>query len=202
MKKIYGVIFCLFLMACGGSGAPTSSGSGTGSGNGSGGATPQPTTPTVMDRSFTLSKLSIDSGPSLLEMVPPDVMGRLDMRANGAYTLTFAVALHNFSWSETITGTHTFTGNTLRMTPANNMRTSVEPFRQTVIIDTLSLTWQSDAQVVVPLPIRPGAWRSEDVIALTFTQTVVAKPTFVMKGKLREAFDYVALIHALKNRPE
>jgi hypothetical protein len=201
MKHVYVICF-LCLMACGGSGSPTGSGTGSGNGSGSGGETPQSTTPTVRDRSFTLSKLSIDSGASLFEMVPPDVTGRLDMRANGAYTLTFAVALHNFSWSETVTGTHTFSGNTLRLTPANNIRTSVEPFRQTVIIDTLSLTWQSDAQVVVPLPIRPGAWRSEDVISLTFTQAVASKPVFVANGKSREAFNYVALIHALKNRSE
>jgi len=200
MKKIYGVIFCLFLMACGGSGSPTASGPGTGSGNGSGGGTPQPTTPTMKDRSFTLSKLSIDSGPSLLEMVPPNVTGRLDMRANGAYTLTFAAVVNNFSWSETVTGTHTFSGTTLRMNPDNNVKTSVEPFRQTVIVDTLSLTWQSDTQVVVPLPIRPGAWRSEDRVLLTYTQGA-GKPVLVTDEKSQGTFDYVAWVQALKKRP-
>ena len=53
MKHVYVICF-LCLMACGGSGSPTGSGTGSGNGSGSGGETPQSTTPTVRDRSFTL----------------------------------------------------------------------------------------------------------------------------------------------------
>ena len=207
MKKIYCVIVCLCLMACGGSGSPTGSGSGSGSGSGtgsgsgsgtgSGGGTTQPTTPTVQNRAFVLSSLSIDSGASPLQIVPPDATGRLDMQANGAYSLTFVVALNNFSWSESIVGTHTFSGNTLNMTPADSVKTAVVPFQQTVIVDNLAVPWQSESQVVITLPIRPGAWRSEDVISLTFTQTqVVSKPA--NGGQSDGRFDYVALMDALR----
>ena len=191
MKKIRYLICCLFLFSCGGSDSPTGS-------TPQPDPTPQPTTPTVRDRSFTLSSLSIDSGASPLQIVPPQATGRLDMRANGAYTLTFVVAVGNFSWSEAVTGTHTFSGNTLQMTPATGEKTTVVPFQQTVIIDTVSLTWQSDTQVVIPLPIRPGAWRDEDTISLTYTQTqVAAKSTGVMRGKSHRQFNYLALVNAL-----
>ena len=192
VKKIRCLICCLFLFACGGSGSPTRS-------TPQPDPTPQPTTPTVRDRSFTLSSLSIDSGVSPLQIVPPQATGRLDMRANGAYTLAFVVAVGNFSWSETVTGTHTFSGNTLHMTPAAGEKTTVVPFQQTVIIDTISLTWQSDTQVVIPLPIRPGAWRNEDTISLTYTQTqVAAKSTGAMRGRSVGRFDYWVLVNALK----
>jgi hypothetical protein len=192
MKKIRYLICCLFLSAYGGSGSPTRS-------TPQPDPTPQPTTPTVRDRSFTLSSLSIDSDASPLQIVPPQATGRLDMRANGAYTLTFGIAVGNFSWSETVTGTHTFSGNTLQMTPTAGEKTTVVPFQQTVIIDNISLTWQSDTQVVIPLPIRPGAWRSEDTISLTYTQTqVAAKSTDVIDGQSIGRFDYWALVNALK----
>lgn len=211
MKKIYCVIVCFCLMACGGSGSPTGSGAGSGSGtgsgsgsgtgsgtgSGSGGGTTQPTTPTVQNRAFVLSRLAIDSGASPLQIVPPDATGRLDMQANGAYSLTFGVVLNNFSWSENIVGTHTFSGNTLNMIPADSVKTAVVPFQQTVIIGNLSLPWQNGSQVVIALPIRPGAWRSEDVITLTFTQTqVVSKPANGEQADGR--FDYVALVNALR----
>ena len=199
MKKTMYLVSSLLLFACGGSGSPT------GSTPAPGPSEPPPAAPTVKDRSFTLSSLSIDSGASPLEIVPPQATGRLDMRANGAYTLTFIVAVANFTWSESITGTHTFAGNTLQMTPAAGEKTTVEPFRQTVIIDNISLTWQSDTQVVIPLPIRPGAWRSEDTILLTYRQVPeAAKPGLAMKRPSHGRFDYLALVNAFrqKNAPD
>ncbi|MBT3603402.1 MAG: hypothetical protein HN521_10095 [Candidatus Latescibacteria bacterium] len=202
MKKIYCLICCLFLFACGGSGSPTGSGP-TPQPSPGPGPTPQPTTPSVQDRSFSLSKLAIDSGVSLFEMGSPDATGQLDMRANGAYTLSFKVELNNFIWSETVTGTHTFSGNTLRLTPAADQKTSVVSFEQTLIIGDLSVTWQSDTQVVITLPIRPGAWRSEDTLSLTYARTqAAAKFSGKVSDTRNEKFDYVALMNAFRNRAQ
>lgn len=196
MKKIY-CLMCLFFVACGGSGSPTGS---TPQPTPTPDPTPQPTTPTVQDRSFTLSKLAIDSGVNLFEIGSPDATGQLDMRANGAYTLSFKVELNNFVWSKTVTGTHTFSGNTLRMTPAADQKTSIVPFEQTLIIDDLSLAWQSDAQVVVSLPIRPGAWRSEDTLLLTYARTQVAAKPVERISERNGKFDYVVFQNALRKQ--
>jgi len=188
MKRIMCLIAMTIWVGCGGSGSPT----------GPGGTTTQPTKPTVQDRTFVLSKLAIDSGQSPLEIVSPQAMGRLEMRANGAYTMMFGIDVENFEWSQNVMGTHTFSEWTLKMTPAASSKTSVEPFVQTVIVDTLSVGWNSDTQVVIPLPIRPGAWRDEDTLLLTYTLSQTAgKPVVVPRD---DTFDYDALVTALQEK--
>ncbi|MDP6038098.1 MAG: hypothetical protein QGG64_06075 [Candidatus Latescibacteria bacterium] len=165
----YWICLCgLLLFACGGGGSST-------------GPTPPPTpdpdpppngstTPTVRNRSFTIERLAVDSGPELFVVQPPQVTGALTMQASGRYSMGFRVAVGGFVWEQTVVGTHTFVGNTLRMTPDDSLKNAPEPFLQTVIVENTDVAWTGETRVVINMPIRPGGFRAEDRIELSYVQ--------------------------------
>lgn len=172
------LICLLFAVAigCGGSGSsPTSSSpppsspppSSPGSGSGS---TPTPSNPVVMNRTFRLERLTIDSGPTPFVLQSPEASGSLAMQASGRYLMSFRVAVGSLVWEESIGGTHTFVGNTLRLTPNDSLKNAPVPFQQTVIVENTDVPWLGETRVVINLPIRPGGFRAEDRIELSYVQ--------------------------------
>lgn len=192
--KYWFYLCCLLFVACGGGGSsPTSPGPSPDPGpsppNGS-------TTPAVRDRSFTIERLTIDSGPNPFVVQPPQVTGVLTMQASGRYSMGFRVAVDNFVWAQTVTGTHTFVGNVLRMTPDDSLKNAPEPFQQTVIVENTDVAWTGETRVVIHLPIRPGGFRAEDRIELSYVAG-----TQVASG-LRRPIDnqMLSVLKALKSR--
>ena len=84
--------------------------------------------------------------------------------------MSFRVAVGSLVWEQTVVGTHTFVGNTLKLTPDDSLKNVPEPFRQTVIIENTNVAWTGETRVVINLPIRPGGFRAEDRIELSYVQ--------------------------------
>lgn len=161
------VLFSTLLIGCGGS-SPTSSP--PSSPPPSSGPSPGSSTPVVQNRAFTLERLTIDSGPAPFVLQAPQVTGALTMQASGRYSMSFRVAVGSLVWEQTVVGTHTFVGNTLKLTPDDSLKNVPEPFRQTVIIENTDVAWTGETRVVINLPIRPGGFRAEDRIELSYVQ--------------------------------
>ena len=105
MRRYFGFFLWVVLVGCGGSGSPSGPSTDP-SPNPNPNPNPVPSTPTVKERSFTLESLSINSGVEPFVMRPPQASGGLSMRADGAYTLTFSIAVEAFVWSKKVTGQH------------------------------------------------------------------------------------------------
>jgi len=159
------VLFSTLLIGCGGS-SPTSSPPSTTDP----GSSPGPSAPVVQDRAFTLERLTINSGPAPFVLQAPQVTGALTMQASGRYSMSFRVAVGSLVWEQTVVGMHTFVGNTLKLTPDDSLKNAPEPFQQTVIIENTDVAWTGETRVVINLPIRPGGFRAEDRIELSYVQ--------------------------------
>ena len=167
-------LFLVGFIGCGGSGSsPTSSSPPPSSSPPSTpgpGSTPVPSTPVVMDRMFTLERLTIDSGPAPFVLQSPEASGALTMQASGRYLMSFRVAVGSLVWELSVGGTHTFVGNTLRLTPDDSLKNAPVAFQQTVIVENTDVPWLGETRVVIDLPIRPGGFRAEDRIELSYVQ--------------------------------
>ena len=118
------------------------------------------------------------------------------MQSSGHYVMAFRVAVGSLIWDQTVRGTHTFAGNVLRLSPDDSLKNAPVPFQQTVIIGNMDVPWLGETRVVINLPIRPGGFRAEDRIELSYVQG-----TSVTSGLRRPVDDeVVAFLTRLRSR--